>query len=327
LFYTKELTLGEFTSYSTIIFQIFSMFQALSFQFGGMLTNARHINEFKEFIKMEEDHTFAPSSCSASFPLQEGISLQNVSFMYPNQDREVLSNISFTIKPGEKIAIVGDNGAGKSTLIKCLIGLYRVSNGKISYNNINVNDISRHELQKHVSVIFQDFVKYDMSVKENIGVGNIEEIDNEVRMMHIMQKTDLGDTVNRLSDGLNTKLGYTFKEGRTLSGGEWQKIAISRALFKHAEIFILDEPTAALDPIAESGLLEKFMSIIENNTGIVISHRLGFCRFADRVIVLREGKLVEEGSHVDLISKNGIYAKMYEAQSKWYTDVAVTQQY
>lgn len=325
LFYLRELTVGEYSSYTMIIFQIFSIFQSLSFQFGSMYTNSMHIDDYKQFMELKEEDNRVTSSSNVTFPLKEGISLRNVSFSYPNQRREVLSDISFSIKPGEKIAIVGDNGAGKSTLIKCLVGLYPITGGEIVYDQVNIEQIAYSELRSKISLIFQDFVKYDLTVKENIGLSDWNEMDNAIRMKQVSERTGLEQTIHRLPDGFETELGYTFQTGRTLSGGEWQKIAISRALFKNSEIVILDEPTAALDPIAESRLLEKFVNIIDNKTGIVISHRLGICRFVDRVIVLQEGRLVEEGSHEELVAKNGVYACMYSAQSKWYADRSIAQ--
>lgn len=324
IFCLKRLTIGEFTSYSTIVSQIFGIFQGLSHQFGNMHTNAMHINEFIQFMEFGEED-LNHSSSPTIFPLKEGISLCNVSFAYPNQEREVLRNISLSIRPGEKIAIVGDNGAGKSTLIKCLVGLYPVTEGGVYYDRTNISNIAYKEIRSQVSVIFQDFMKYDLTVKENIGIGLFEEINNERKMEQLYQKTGLESTIQQLPDGLDTELGYTFQTGRTLSGGEWQKIAIGRALFKDAEIVVLDEPTAALDPIAESRLLEKFISMIDNKTGIVISHRLGICRFVDRVVVLQGGMLVEEGSHEELLAVDGVYARMYSAQSKWYVDRPIAQ--
>ncbi|WP_421381867.1 ABC transporter ATP-binding protein [Bacillus salacetis] len=249
---------------------------------------------------------------------KEGIRFKNVQFKYPMSDKYVLNNISFSIRPGEKIAIVGANGSGKSTLVKCLMGMYTPTEGEILIEGINIRDIKEESLHKKMTVILQDFIKYNLSIYENIAVGNIEDFDNREKVKRVAEATGIDHVANQLKEGYEAVLGKIYVKGEDLSGGQWQNLALSRALFKEGEIFILDEPTSALDPKAELEVFEKFEELSKNKTTIYISHRMASARLADRIIVMEKGRIVEEGTHDELTRKQGLYFTMYNAQAKWY---------
>jgi len=244
------------------------------------------------------------------------IEVSNVNFKYPNSDRFTLSDINFSINKGEKVAIVGENGSGKSTLVKCITGLYDVSSGTILYDG---KDLRTIDIRKNISAVFQDFVKYNMTLRENIAISQLDKFnfDNDI----ILTLKDVeGDVIIEKSGDLDGQLGIYFSNGRDLSGGEWQRVAISRALFKNADIIFFDEPTSSLDPLAESKILELFYKITEGKTTITVTHRLGSCRYADKIIVLKEGEIVGIGSHEELIGNNNYYKSIYDAQAQWYSE-------
>jgi ATP-binding cassette subfamily B protein len=215
-----------------------------------------------------------------------------------------------TIKPGEKIAIVGENGAGKSTLIKLILGQYRPSSGFIDWNNCKYPN-------GKVSVVFQNFIKFELSLRENIILGNANENIDDERVMEILEKCELMDLFHELG-GLDVELGQIYEGGRQLSGGQWQKLAIARALYNDADLIIFDEPTSAIDPISEMKIYQKLIDICQDKTAIFISHRLGWAKSVDRIYVLESGIIAEEGNHEQLIANNGLYSDMFNLQSSWY---------
>ena len=244
------------------------------------------------------------------------IDFENVSFCYPNSSEYVLKNVNLTIKQGEKIAFVGRNGSGKTTLIKLLCRLYDVTEGTIKLNGIDIREYNYEEYNAILSAVFQDFSLFSLKIAENIAA---QEEYEEKRMQEILEKSRLMEWVNKLQDGLNTFIGKEFhEEGVELSGGERQKIAIARSIFRGAPIVIMDEPTAALDPIAECEVYEQFNDIVDYRIAIYISHRLASCRFCDRIIVLESGRIIQEGTHETLVGQIGLYREMWNAQAKHY---------
>ncbi|MNN25891.1 putative ABC transporter ATP-binding protein [compost metagenome] len=244
-----------------------------------------------------------------------------LSFTYPNRSEPALSNIEFHIKPGQRVAIVGHNGAGKSTMVKCLLGLYRPQRGKILWNG---KDIFDDDNQHAVSAVFQDFVHYQLTLRENIGFGAVSFIDNTVQLKNAASKTGVDSISRNLSDGYDTQLGHEYEGGKELSQGQWQKVALSRSFFNvDAELVIYDEPTAALDPLAEAELFEQFTELVAGKTSIMVSHRLGSCRNADLILVLKDGCIIEQGTQDELLRLHGEDAQMYRAQSQGYESVAV----
>ena len=250
--------------------------------------------------------------------LREGIRLENVSFTYPGGDRPALANLDLTIRPGERVALVGENGAGKTTLIKLLLGLYRPTEGRILVDGVDLKEVAPDDWYRRFGTVFQDFVRYETTVRENIVFGWLEGRDDARALAATVARSGADEVVAALPDGLDTRLGKEFHTGVDLSVGQWQKLAIARAYFRPADILILDEPASALDAKAEAAVYEHFARMAEASTVLLISHRLGSCRIADRILVLREGELVEQGTHTELLATGGEYAALYRLQAAWY---------
>ncbi|WP_442865131.1 ABC transporter ATP-binding protein [Alkalihalobacillus sp. CinArs1] len=229
----------------------------------------------------------------------------------------VLDNVSFTISPGEKVAIVGDNGSGKTTLVKCLLGMYPVSTGEIVVDGMNINEYDPSTLKNSMTGIFQDFMQLPFTVRENITLGDIDR-DDDLLMRKVVKQSGIFDTIQKFPDQFETRLGKLLGDGEDLSGGQWQKLALARALFSKANIIILDEPTASLDPLTELKIFDQFKQITEDKTTIYISHRMAAARLADRILVMKAGKVVEVGSHEELIARGNDYYDMFTSQAQWY---------
>ncbi|MGB3984291.1 MAG: ABC transporter ATP-binding protein [Limnochordia bacterium] len=231
----------------------------------------------------------------------------------------MLKNISFTVKRGETVALVGDNGAGKTTLIKLLLGLYAPNKGKAFFEGMPYDELTQEYLYSKMGVVFQDFKQYHFTIRENIAFGDIKQLHNDEALMEAARKGQADKLILAQEKGLDTFLGREYEEdGLALSGGEWQRIGVSRAHVSDKEILILDEPAAKLDPVAE---MEQFMAIkhsLHGRTAVLVSHRLGFARLADKIVVLKDGEMVELGTHEELMKANRHYAEMFRAQAEWY---------
>ena len=246
------------------------------------------------------------------------IAVKHVSFAYPTGNVDVLRDVSFTIRKGERVVIVGENGSGKTTLSKIISGVYEPKSGKILYDGNDVKTFGRDSFYRRFSVISQDFVKYQFTMRENIGISTPNQIHNDEKLMQSARSANVEPIIRRIG-GLDTQLGREF-DGVELSGGEWQKVAIARGLNKDADIIILDEPTSALDPLVEYDILKKFIDLTEGKTSVIISHRVGLCRFADRIIVMRDGRVVGNGPHEELLRNNAEYIRIWNEQAKWYAE-------
>ncbi len=277
------------------------------------------VRELRQFLALPG--VTRPDSEGVSFPrLTKGIRFENVSFAYPGAERPVLSGVNLEIQPGETVALVGHNGAGKSTLIKLLLGLYQPTGGRILFDGVDLQSIAPKSLRENLSCVFQDFVRYDFTVGENIAVGKLGAPLDEV--VAATRAAGLEDVVERLERRYDTQLGKSFIGGKDLSGGQWQRVAIARAFIRGAQVLVLDEPTAALDPRAELEVFGKFVELVKDRTAILISHRLGSCKMADRIIVLEGGTVVEHGPHAELMAAGGRYAELFHMQAQWYVDEA-----
>ncbi|WP_062104326.1 ABC transporter ATP-binding protein [Bacillus niameyensis] len=250
--------------------------------------------------------------------IQQGIVFENVDFTYPGSAKPSLQNISFQIRPGEKLAVVGENGAGKSTLALLLLGLYEPTEGRILIDGIDLKTINPHSWRRKAAAVFQNFVKYQLSVEENIVYGDIFEKNNLERLRQSAEKSGVDEVLHNLPHGYQTLLGREYENSKDLSGGEWQKVAIARAYFKEADLLVLDEPTAALDAQSEYEVYRQFSEVSDGKTSMLISHRLGSARLADKIIYLQAGELVEIGTHEELLAQNGSYSKVYHQQAEWY---------
>ena len=274
---------------------------------------AAFVRDYYDFIDIDED-VHGTEKFEPNF---DKINVKNVCFAYPNTDHLTISDISLDIKKNESIAIVGNNGSGKTTLVKLLTDLYKVQEGEILYGTQNIKDLETKEFYQNVSIVSQDFVKYEMTLQENIGISDWKQMGNTDKIQELLKQMDLPELSE--VDTLNTLLGSEF-DGRDLSIGQWQKLAIARGMFKESSIIVLDEPTAALDPIMETTILKMFLQIAKEKTAIIVSHRIGICREVDKIIVMKKGKVVEIGNHDELLAKKGEYYQLYKMQQKWYVE-------
>lgn len=274
---------------------------------------AAFVRDYYDFIDIDED-VHGTEKFEPNF---DKINVKNVCFAYPNTDHLTISDISLDIKKNESIAIVGNNGSGKTTLVKLLTDLYKVQEGEILYGTQNIKDLETKEFYQNVSIVSQDFVKYEMTLQENIGISDWKQMGNTDKIQELSKQMDLPELSE--VDALNTLLGSEF-DGRDLSIGQWQKLAIARGMFKESSMIVLDEPTAALDPIMETTILKMFLQIAKEKTAIIVSHRIGICREVDKIIVMKKGKVVEIGNHDELLAKKGEYYQLYKMQQKWYVE-------
>ncbi|WP_201365529.1 ABC transporter ATP-binding protein, partial [Dictyobacter formicarum] len=316
-----RISLGALTKYTQASIQAGSSFQSLLDGISNVYENALFVNTLFEFLAytsaiVPPEHPVPVSLSGSATGLD--IEFRNVSFTYPGKTEPALSHISFTVRAGESIALVGRNGAGKTTLVKLLTRLYDPDEGEILIGGQNIRNYDFVELRQYVGVIFQDFVKYQMTARENIGLGRVTAIDNLNEVKDAARKSGADTVVEGLDKGYESMLGHWFEEGKQLSGGEWQKVALARAFMRDAHILILDEPTSALDPQAEFDVFTRFRHLTEGKTAIFISHRFSTVRLADRIIVIEHGVMVEYGSHQELIALNGRYAELFNLQAQAY---------
>lgn len=312
-----RISLGDLTMYLTVFRQGQSTFTALLSAVGSMYEDGLYLSNLYEFL---EQPVPAETGYAYSGPApREGLRFENVSFTYMGNEKPALQNISFHLKPGDKLAIVGENGSGKTTLIKLLTRLYTPTSGRILLDGRDLQDWDMPTLQRRVSVIFQDFVRYQFTVGENIGAGDVQAFDAADRWQSAAQKGTANPFIEALPHQYDTQLGRWFKEGQELSGGQWQKIALSRAFMRsEADILVLDEPTSAIDAEAEAEIFEHFRAVTQNQMAILISHRFSTVRKADKIIVLSQGALIEQGTHEDLLQQQGRYARLFTLQAAGY---------
>ena len=283
----------------------------------GMYEDNLYLSNLDEYMNHEVPElsgtkTYGPDQ-------EDGVRFEDVSFIYPGSAKPALYKISIHFKPGESFAIVGENGSGKTTLIKLLMRLYKPTSGRIFLEGLDLEEWDIDVLRKKVGVIFQDFNRYQLVISENIGIGDIKDTDDFERVQEAAQKGMADPFIRDLPDAYSTQLGAWFKNGKELSGGQWQKIALSRAFMrKSADILVLDEPTAAIDAKAEAEIFAHFRDQTKNRISIIISHRFSTVRMADHIIVFEKGRVAEEGSHPGLIKKQGIYANLFELQAQGY---------
>ena len=243
------------------------------------------------------------------------IRFEDVSFTYPKTDKKILDGVSFSVQPGEHAALVGENGSGKSTIVKLLFGLYRPDQGKITFNGTDIRSLSPEQRHRVLSAVFQDYARYTLTLRENVAFGDIQKLHDDNALKEALRAGMAEDSV---FESLDQNLGKLEEDGVDLSGGQWQRVAMARAMASGSACLVLDEPTAALDPMAESRMYQNFASAMKGRGCVMISHRLASAKMCDKILVLDKGKIAEEGSHHQLMERGGLYAQMFQAQSAWY---------
>ncbi len=319
-----RISLGSLSRYTQAAVQAGQSFQGLLSGISSTYENNLYVNTLFEFLEYTPEIVSPPKPqplAKAKESKGLDIEFRNVSFTYPGKDAETqaaLKNVSFTIHAGEAIAVVGRNGAGKTTIVKLLTRLYDPDEGEILIDGRNIKEYDLQELRGHIGVIFQDYVTYFLSARENIGVGRVNEIDNQELVSSAAEKSGASEVIEGLAEGYDTMLGRWFNKGTQLSGGEWQKIALARAFIRDAGILVLDEPTSSLDARAEYEVFTHFRVLTGGRTTVFISHRFSTVRLADRIFVIEHGKIIECGSHAQLMQLDGHYAELFNLQAEAY---------
>jgi len=315
-----RLSLGALTAYTQAAVQVQNSIQSVLSGFSGMYEHNLYLNNLVELMAKEPSMPVAAQPVPVPQPLRGEIRFENVTFAYPGSETLALDNVSFTVKAGETLAVVGRNGAGKTTLFKLICRLYDPSQGRILIDGVDLRDFDPAELRRQIGAMFQDYVDYQATAAENIGLGSLPDIANRDAVVSASKQAGSDELIAKLPAGYDTALGKWFDAGVNLSGGEWQKVALARAFMREdARILLLDEPTSALDAQAEFDLFERLQSLTHGRTAVYISHRFSTVRRADRIIFLEHGRLVEEGTHEELMRLNGRYAKLFRMQAAAYT--------
>jgi ATP-binding cassette subfamily B protein len=312
------LTIGTLTFLAGAIQQASSNIEQIFSTLAAIGDQALFLTDLLAFFEMQPTIRSKPDALPAPRPIVRGVEFQNVSFRYPGNSRLVLDRVNFQLHPAERLALIGENGEGKTTIVKLLTRLYDPTEGQILLDGVDLREYDLEDLHREMGVIFQDFMRYEMTARENVAVGRIEEIDNLDLLQTASRKSLADGVIDRLPRGYEQMLGRRFDEGVDLSGGEWQKIALARAYLRDAQLLILDEPTAALDARSEFEVFHRFSELTAGKMAIFISHRFSTVRAADRILVLANGRIAEEGTHDQLASLGGRYAEMFEMQASSY---------
>ena len=318
------LSLGDMTLYLAAFRQGQLAFQSILTAIGGMYEDTLYMSNLFEFLEIETTTAVAPAPASPpasadASATEQGLRFDHVGFKYPDADAWALRDIDLFLPKGQSLALVGENGAGKTTFIKLLAGLYRPTEGRVLLDGRDLRNWDETALRRRIGVIFQDFNQYQLMVRENVAFGSVEHLEDEVRTQRAVERGGAKELVAGLTEGLDTQLGRWFKSGAELSGGQWQKVALARAFMREeADILILDEPTAALDAEAEHAVFERFRQLTAGRTAILISHRFPTVRMADRILVLEHGRVIEDGTHAELLAAGARYAELFGLQASGY---------
>jgi ATP-binding cassette, subfamily B, bacterial len=284
----------------------------------GIADQALFLTDLVAFFEMKPGLVSRPNGRQVPHPIHQGFEFREVSFSYPGSDRLVLEKFSFSLRPGERIALIGENGEGKTTVVKLITRLYDPTEGQILLDGVDLREYELEGLHREIGVIFQEFMRYEMTLRDNIAVGRTEQSHSNADIALAAEKSLAAGVVSKLPDGYDQMLGRYFANGTDLSGGEWQKVALARAYLRDAQLLVLDEPTAALDAKSEMEVFQRFAELTEGKMAFLISHRFSTVRMADRIVVLSGGRIVEEGDHAGLMSLGGRYAQMFEMQAASY---------
>jgi ATP-binding cassette subfamily B protein len=312
------LTIGGLTLLLGIIQRLGSNVQSSARRLKTIAQGAYYLQDFFSFFDIKPNISVAAKPRPFPKPMKTGFTFENVGFKYRNSDRWANRNLNFTLRPGEKLALVGENGAGKTTLVKLLARLYDPTEGRILLDGHDLKEYDLTELRMQMGVIFQDFIRYQFTAGENIAIGNIKEADNKLLIENSAKQSLANTIIDKLPKKYDQMLGHYFVNGFELSGGEWQKVALARAYMRNAPIIILDEPTAALDARSEFDVFKRFSEMTQNKTAVLISHRFSTVRMSDRIIVLDKGEILEIGTHEELLENKGRYEELFQLQAIGY---------
>jgi ATP-binding cassette, subfamily B, bacterial len=313
-----RFSIGALTFLAGSFRQSRDLIQRILLSLSQVFEQSLYLSDLFTFFDVQPLVKSRPHARPVPVPIQSGFEFQDVGFRYPGSDGWAVRHLTFTLQPGERVALVGENGAGKTTLVKLLARLYDPDEGRVLLDGVDLRDYDLESLRHNIGVIFQDFVRYDFNFKENIGVSQVEALGDEERL-HEAARRSLADSVaRRLEKGYDQMLGHRFDGGVELSGGEWQKVALGRAYMRDAQVLILDEPTAALDARAEYEVFLRFAELTQGRMAVLISHRFSTVRMADRIIVLQGGQLVDQGTHEELLTRGGLYSELFGLQAAGY---------
>jgi ATP-binding cassette subfamily B protein len=313
-----EFSIGDLTFLSGSFLRLRALLEFLLFGFSSVAGQALYLNDLFSFLRTRPEILSPANARPVPKPIREGFVFEDVGFIYPGAERWAVRHLSFTLKAGEVVALVGENGAGKTTLVKLLTRLYDPDEGRILLDGHDLREYDLEALRGSMGVIFQDFVRYNFTAGDNIAVGRIEARDDHARIERAAERSQADQVIEALPGGYAQRIGKRFKNGVELSGGEWQKVAIARAYMREAEVLILDEPTAALDARAEFEVFQRFKELSRGKTAVLISHRFSSVRMADRIFVLADGKVEATGTHEELVARPGLYSELFELQAAGY---------
>ncbi len=313
-----RITLGDLAMYAQAFQRVQGAFQGILGSLVGLAEDNLFLSNLYEFLDLKRTVAEPVSARPVPRPMQHGLVLDHVSFQYPGSARTVLEDVSLAVRPGETIALVGANGSGKTTLVKLLCRLYDPTGGTISLDGVDLRQFGTKALRREIAILFQDYARYHLSAAENIWMGNAARPPDRERIVAAARRSGADEVIRRLPHGYDTMLGKWFADGEELSVGEWQKVALARAFLRDAQILVLDEPTSAMDAKAEYDVFQSFRQLVEGRTAVLISHRFSTVRMADRIFVLEQGRIIEGGTHDELMRAGGTYARLFEMQAQHY---------
>jgi ATP-binding cassette subfamily B protein len=313
-----DFSVGDLTFLAASFRRLRTLLEGLLSGFSAVAGQALYLRDLFSFFDVQPEIRSPPNARPFPAPMRAGFAFEGVGFRYPDAERWAVRGLSFELPAGQVLALVGENGAGKTTVVKLLARLYEPSEGRITLDGHDLREYDLEQLRAHIGVIFQDFVRYHLSAGENIAVGRVDALGDQARIERAAELSLADEVIAKLPRGYAQVIGKRFRAGVELSGGEWQKVAIARAYMRDADVLVLDEPTAALDARAEYEVFQRFKQLSADTTAVIISHRFSTVRMADRILVLADGRVEEEGSHDELLAAGGRYAELFELQAAGY---------